>query len=204
MEPLLKVLVPKLKEQEPNPGVVVSVLTAVGDLAEVSASSKFSKFLKLIKRITNIIDDVSFHFVVTSEGLIQTIRVYFAWKVNGNEMQQWVGELLPILLEMLGDASSPEKRGVALWALGQLVGSTGYVVKPYNQYPTLLDVLINFLKTEQQPLIRYNQSLKNLFFQNMYQSSSSLLSSHTEECGCLHSFITVEAKRDQKAQIDHL
>ncbi|PNF25178.1 Serine/threonine-protein kinase mTOR, partial [Cryptotermes secundus] len=108
MEPILKVLVPKLKEQEPNPCVVVSVLTAIGDLAEV----------------------------------------------NGNEMQQWMGELLAILLEMLGDASSPEKRGVALWALGQLVGSTGHVVKPYNQYPTLLDVLINFLKTEQQPIIR--------------------------------------------------
>ncbi|PSN34470.1 Serine/threonine-protein kinase mTOR [Blattella germanica] len=108
MEPVLKVLVPKLREQEPNPGVVVSVLTAIGDLAEV----------------------------------------------NGNEMQQWMPELLAILLEMLGDASSPEKRGVALWTLGQLVGSTGHVVKPYNQYPTLLDVLINFLKTEQQPIIR--------------------------------------------------
>lgn len=54
MESILKVLVPKLKEQEPNPGVVVSVLTAVGDLAEVSASSKFSRFLELIKRKTNI------------------------------------------------------------------------------------------------------------------------------------------------------
>lgn len=69
-------------------------------------------------------------------------------------MQQWMNELLAILLEMLGDASSPEKRGVALWALGQLVGATGFVVKPYNQYPTLLDTLINFLKTEQQPIIR--------------------------------------------------
>lgn len=51
MEPILKVLVPKLKEQEPNPGVVVSVLTAIGDLAEVSFTSRFSLFLKLIKRI---------------------------------------------------------------------------------------------------------------------------------------------------------
>ncbi|KAG8279048.1 hypothetical protein J6590_008066 [Homalodisca vitripennis] len=65
-----------------------------------------------------------------------------------------MGELLAILLEMLGDASSPEKRGVALWALGQLVGATGFVVRPYNQYPALLDTLINFLKTEQQPIIR--------------------------------------------------
>lgn len=71
-------------------------------------------------------------------------------------MRQWMGELSEILLEMLGDASSPEKRGVALWALGQLVGATGFVVKPYNQYPILLDTLMNFLKTEQQPIIRYN------------------------------------------------
>lgn len=69
-------------------------------------------------------------------------------------MKQWISELLPILLEMLGDASSPEKRGVALWVLGQVVGATGYVVQPYNEYPSLLDVLLNFLKTEQQPIIR--------------------------------------------------
>lgn len=76
-------------------------------------------------------------------------------QVNGMKIQPWMGELLPILLEMLGDASSPEKRGVALWALGQLVGATGFVVRPYNQYPALLDTLINFLKTEQQPIIRF-------------------------------------------------
>jgi len=139
--------------------------------------------------------------IVTREDVIPIVHVYFAWQVNGNEMQQWVGELLPILLEMLGDASSPEKRGVALWALGQLVGSTGYVVKPYNQYPTLLDVLINFLKTEQQPLIRYNHSLKNLFFQEEYHSSSSVSSSGTQKFRCLHSVITVEWKRNQKSQI---
>lgn len=108
MEPILKVLVPKLKESEPNPGVILAILRTIGDLADV----------------------------------------------NGTEMQQWMPELLSILLEMLVDASSPEKRGVALWVLGQLVGSTGHVVKPYMQYPTLLDVLINFLKTEQQPVIR--------------------------------------------------
>lgn len=110
MEPILKVLVPKLRESKPNPGVVLSVLRAIGDLAEVAG--------------------------------------------GGTEMQQWMPELLVILLEMLGDASAPEKRGVALWTLGQLVGATGHVVKPYNQYPNLLDVLINFLKTEQQPVVR--------------------------------------------------
>ena len=65
-------------------------------------------------------------------------------------MMPWVEELLAILLEMLGDSSSPEKRGVALWVLGRLVCSTGFVVRPYNKYPQLLEVLTNFLKTEQQ------------------------------------------------------
>lgn len=86
------------------------------------------------------------------------------------KIQPWMGELLPILLEMLGDASSPEKRGVALWALGQLVGATGFVVRPYNQYPALLDTLINFLKTEQQPIIRF-QLLSYFIYYFVHNSS---------------------------------
>lgn len=35
MQPILKILVPKLKELEPNPGVLISVLTCIGDLARV-------------------------------------------------------------------------------------------------------------------------------------------------------------------------
>ena len=75
-------------------------------------------------------------------------------KVNGNAMIHWRDGLSSTLLELMGDVSSPDKRGVALWTLGQIVGATGYVVEPYSKYPTLLDTLINFLKTEQQPAIR--------------------------------------------------
>nr|ALE20544.1 mTOR [Leptinotarsa decemlineata] len=110
MEPILKVLVPKLKEPEPNPGVILSVLLTIGDLAEITGGD--------------------------------------------SELQQWMHELMQILLEILSDASAPDKRAAALCTLGQLVGATGHVVRPYNQYPVLLDVLINFLKTEQQPSIR--------------------------------------------------
>ncbi|KAL7976198.1 hypothetical protein Chor_008295 [Crotalus horridus] len=46
-------------------------------------------------------------------------------------------------------ATIGELAQVALWTLGQLVASTGYVVEPYRKYPTLLEVLLNFLKTEQ-------------------------------------------------------
>lgn len=71
-----------------------------------------------------------------------------------SELQQWMHELMQILLDILSDSSSPDKRSAALCTLGQLVGATGHLVNPYNQYPLLLDVLINFLKTEQQPAIR--------------------------------------------------
>lgn len=103
-------MVPKLRDPEPNPGVVLSVLLTVGDLAEVSS--------------------------------------------GGTELQEWMQELMVILLEMLGDTSAPEKRAAALCTLGQLVGVTGHIIEPYTQYPMLLDVLLNFLKTEQQSYVR--------------------------------------------------
>ncbi|XP_037502040.2 serine/threonine-protein kinase mTOR-like, partial [Rhipicephalus sanguineus] len=74
--------------------------------------------------------------------------------VSGTEMRKWMNELLPIIIDMLQDSSSLPKREISLWTLGQLVESTGYVVEPYHKYPTLLDVLLNFLKTEQSSSIR--------------------------------------------------
>lgn len=108
---------PKLKENEPNPGVTLAVLSAIGDLAEVAGC--------------------------------------------GRELQEWMSELMNILLEMLSDASDTEKRYGALSTLGQLVGATGHIISPYAQYPLLLDVLINFLKTEQNSRIR-RQTIKVL------------------------------------------
>lgn len=110
MRPILTILVPKLKEPESNPGVVLNVLRAIGDLAEVNGGS--------------------------------------------NVMESYAAELLETLLEMLVDASAPTKRGVALWTLGQLVSATGQVVTPYHTYPNLIDILINFLKTETDILVR--------------------------------------------------
>ncbi|XP_037955980.1 serine/threonine-protein kinase Tor [Teleopsis dalmanni] len=110
MTPILSTLVPKLRESESNPGVVLNILRAIGDLAEVNEGAE--------------------------------------------EMELWADELLSILLEMLGDAGSPDKRGVALWTLGQLISATGRVVTPYHKYPGLIDILINFLKTEQRRSIR--------------------------------------------------
>ena len=69
-------------------------------------------------------------------------------------MSKWIDQLLPLIMDMLQDSSSLQKREVALCTLGHLVESTGIVVEPYSRYPTLLDVLLNFLKTEQSHSIR--------------------------------------------------
>ncbi|KAJ8022045.1 Serine/threonine-protein kinase mTOR [Holothuria leucospilota] len=108
MDPILKALIPKLKEEDPNPGVVINVLKAIGEQSQVS----------------------------------------------GVEMRKWMDELLPVLIDMLQDSSSLSKRENALWTLCELVESTGCVVKPYNKYPNLLDLLLNFLKTEQSQVLR--------------------------------------------------
>lgn len=147
LQPILKTLVPKLKEPDANPAVLVSILTCIGDLSQV-----------WIKKKTPFTKTQCFYrlkFVVNDYFCPVVIRKFIPrWQVNGSEMKQWLEELLPILLETLNDVSSPEKRGVALWVLGQLVEATGYVIEPYNRYPALLDVLLNFLKTERQSLIR--------------------------------------------------
>lgn len=110
MRPILAILVPKLRESEANPGVMLNVLRAIGDLAEVNGGS--------------------------------------------NVMETYAEDLLTILLDMLVDAGAPNKRGVALWTLGQIVSATGQVVTPYHTYPNLIDILINFLKTETDIVVR--------------------------------------------------
>lgn len=60
MEPILKVLVPKLKESEPNPGVVISVLTAIGDLAEVIVSRMYYLFI-LFRHVQIALQNLKFY-----------------------------------------------------------------------------------------------------------------------------------------------
>ncbi|XP_043210340.1 serine/threonine-protein kinase mTOR-like isoform X1 [Amphibalanus amphitrite] len=78
--------------------------------------------------------------------------------VSGPEMGHWVNELFPLLLAILADNSSLAKREAVLYTLANLVQAradpSGPTSSAYQQYPQLLDVLIGFLKTEQQPTIR--------------------------------------------------
>ncbi|EPS28844.1 Serine/threonine-protein kinase tor2 [Penicillium oxalicum] len=74
--------------------------------------------------------------------------------VGGNEMRSYLPQIMPIILESLQDLSSHTKREAALRTLGQLAGNAGYVIDPYLEYPNLLDVLINIIKTEQTGSLR--------------------------------------------------
>ena len=74
--------------------------------------------------------------------------------VGGGEMNHYLPQLMPIILDSLQDLSSHAKRESALRTLGQLASNSGYVIDPYIQYPHLLAVLINIIKTEQTGSLR--------------------------------------------------
>ncbi|KOB76049.1 Target of rapamycin isoform 1, partial [Operophtera brumata] len=69
---------------------------------------------------------------------------------GGHALNDWLTELMTVQLEILADPNQLEKRSVALWSFGQVVSATGHVVTPYMEYPNLMDMLLNFLKTENQ------------------------------------------------------
>lgn len=75
-------------------------------------------------------------------------------RVGGEQMEEYFSEIMPLILETFQDQSSSLKRDSALKALGQLASSSGYVIEPLIQYPQLLDLLINILKTEQSISIK--------------------------------------------------
>ena len=69
--------------------------------------------------------------------------------VGGPALQPYVTELLPLVIGALrGDGDAAGTRDAAVACLGQLVASTGYVVRPYMDYPHLLGVLLRMLSGE--------------------------------------------------------
>ncbi|XP_041982232.1 serine/threonine-protein kinase mTOR-like [Aricia agestis] len=106
VDTILKILVPKLRDEDSNSAMICTTLKAIGDLAEVNG--------------------------------------------GGNALQECLSELTSIQVEILSDPNQSEKRSVALWSFGQVVSAVGHVVTPYMEYPNLMDLLLSFLKTEQQ------------------------------------------------------
>ncbi len=59
-------------------------------------------------------------------------------KVVKDELNPWMHQLLPYVIESMQDQSSSNKQRTSLRALGQIASSTAYVVDPYLDYPELL------------------------------------------------------------------
>ncbi|KAH8808527.1 armadillo-type protein [Xylogone sp. PMI_703] len=70
--------------------------------------------------------------------------------VGGEDMIPYIDKLMPIIIEALQDQSSAAKREAALKTLGQLASNSGYVIKPYMDYPQLLEILQNIIRGEPQ------------------------------------------------------
>ncbi|KAK6543250.1 phosphatidylinositol kinase- protein kinase tor1, variant 2 [Orbilia ellipsospora] len=74
--------------------------------------------------------------------------------VGGEDMVPYIPQLMPIIIETLQDQGSSSKREAALKTLGQLASNSSYVIEPYMQYPYLLTILVNIVKTEQTGYLR--------------------------------------------------
>lgn len=74
--------------------------------------------------------------------------------VGGEVMNQFLDQLMPLIIDTFQDQSNSFKRDAALKTLGQLSASAGYVIDPLLDYPQLLSVLINILKSESSQNIR--------------------------------------------------
>lgn len=59
-------------------------------------------------------------------------------QATGTALQPRVKDLVRHVLEIMGDRSSASKQRTSLRTLGQIAGSTGYVVMPYLDFPKLL------------------------------------------------------------------
>ncbi|KAI3435635.1 hypothetical protein D9Q98_001694 [Chlorella vulgaris] len=66
-------------------------------------------------------------------------------RVAGTQLRADVPDILPLIIDAIQDGASHTKRLVAVSTLGQVVGSTGFVVVPYLEYPQLLGVLLRML-----------------------------------------------------------
>jgi FKBP12-rapamycin complex-associated protein len=74
--------------------------------------------------------------------------------VGGESMVKYIPELMPIILEFMQDLGSDSKRFAALRALGQLATNAGYVIEPYRDYPELMNILMNIVKSEPEGDLR--------------------------------------------------
>lgn len=70
--------------------------------------------------------------------------------VGGEDMLRFKDKLMPLIIDALQDQSSTARREAALQTLGHLASNSGYVINPYLDYPQLLELLQNIVRSEPQ------------------------------------------------------
>jgi len=99
---------------------------------------------------------------------------------SGSQALEHFDSIIPFLIELMQDFYYVQLKHTAIWALGQIIANTGYVIEPYKKYPNLLEILMGFLQTETSKQIRREtirilgllgssskRSLLNLRFQSL-------------------------------------
>lgn len=69
-------------------------------------------------------------------------------KVNSEDIKPYLGDLFPLVLECIKDLSSRDKRMMAIKTLISIIENTGFVVKPYFYFPTILKTVTDLVQNE--------------------------------------------------------
>eukprot|EP00795_Rhopilema_esculentum_P000207 gene207-9842_t len=127
MEPILRALIPKLKDQDPNPGVVTSVLQTIGDLAQVSGCEMRKYVDELFTVIIEMLQDAS--SLVKREVALWTFGQLVESTGYVIEPYRKYPNLLEVLLNFLKNEQSPGIRKEAIRVLGLLGALDPYKYK---------------------------------------------------------------------------
>ncbi|EYE96697.1 phosphatidylinositol 3-kinase tor2 [Aspergillus ruber CBS 135680] len=145
--------------------LLVNLLTGLGFASTARQKEESAKLVSLfVSNATKLIRSYVDPMVTTllpkatdaNPGVASTMlkAVGELANVRGGGINHYLSQLMPIILDSLQDLSSHAKRESALRTLGQLASNSGYVIDPYIEYPHLLAVLINIIKTEQTGSLR--------------------------------------------------
>ena len=74
--------------------------------------------------------------------------------VGGTVLTPFIPALMPTVMGAINDLGSQSKRAAAVKTLAQLAGNCGYVIQPYLDYPQLLNILINIVRSEHNTALK--------------------------------------------------
>jgi FKBP12-rapamycin complex-associated protein len=71
-------------------------------------------------------------------------------------MKLEIFDFVKFLIESIQDSYHSQLNKTAIWALGQIIENTGYVIEPYKKYPNLLQTLLTILQKENSKQTRHD------------------------------------------------